>query len=361
MVKKKVVIIIPKTVVGGAETMASQLAVYLDKSKFEVFFITLKPFEDNIVYQILKTDENIHLYSLEQKTGINLSSIRKMTKLLKRIKPDIIHTHLHVYPYVVWYCLFNRVKIIHTMHNMPIYESKKIGRTVLSFLFKTKIAVPVGISNIISDQTSKLYKLKDTITIYNPVDVKKFSNNESKNSDVFTIINAGRMTKQKNQLLLLEVFKKISDTYKNARLLMAGDGVLKEELFNYVSENNMDGVVTFLGNVNDIQKYYAQSNVFILSSIYEGLPMTILEAMAAGLPIISTNVGGVSDIVLENGILVESNSFKELYDAMEKLLNNNSLCAIMSEKSIEYAKQYDLSVIAKQYENVYLDYCKGKK
>lgn len=360
MEKINVVICVPTLSLGGAETMSTQLAQYVDTNKFNVHFIVNHSKVENRNYFALTSNENIHLYFLDENKGISVRSIVKMYKLLKKIKPDIIHTHLHSYPYVMLYAINHKVKILHTIHNMPEFESKKSGQKILRFLFKHKYAYPVGISNVISTQTDAFYKLKDTVTIYNPVNVGKFNKVGKKDSNVFTFISTGRMSKQKNQKLLISAFAKVSSKHKNVRLLIAGDGVLKDELLAQVKELNLSNV-TFLGNINNVEDYYAISNAFILSSIYEGLPMTILEAMAAHLPIISTDVGGVKDIVTDNGLLTTSENEDELVDAMCKLVTDRKLCDELGEKSFKNVQQFDISVITKKYEDLYCKYAKKKK
>lgn len=357
MNKVKIAICVPTTSLGGAETMAAQLAKALNKDLFDVSFITNHSLSKTRVLDIVTSDSNIKIYSLNEDAGMSLRARKKMMRILKQIKPDVIHTHLHSYPYVMTYAIKHHIPIIHTMHNMPIFESKKLGRIILKFLFKHKFAIPVGISNIISEQIKELYHVS-SYTIYNPVDVSKFDIKKDKQKQ-FTFITIGRMSEQKNQQLLLKSFRILVNNYKNVKLIFVGDGVLKDDLLKLTNDLKLNDYIEYVGNVNDVENYLKIADAFVLSSIYEGLPMTILEAMAASLPIISTNVGGVKDIVTNNGILVKVDE-NNLAKAMLSLIENEKLCNEFKNNSYENAKNYDLSKIVKEYEELYFLYLKKK-
>ena len=114
--------------------------------------------------------------------------------------------------------------------------------------------------------------------------------------------------------------------------------------------------MTFLGSVSDVPERLAAADVFVLSSDYEGLPLSGLEAMASGLPIIATEVGGMADIVTDNGILVEKGDAKALGEAMIKIASDRSLMESYSRKSFENVRRYDVAHFVKQYESLYEKY-----
>ncbi|MCH5180068.1 MAG: glycosyltransferase [Erysipelotrichales bacterium] len=358
MKKIVVAIVLPSLCYGGAETMSTQLAKAINKSKFEVHFITTHSLGNNDLLQVLKSDQNIKIYSLEEDNGISIKAIRKMNKYLKQIKPDVIHTHIHAYAYVFLYALLHHVKVIHTMHSMPIYESNSKGKFILKRMSKAKVLCAVGISDIISSQIKDLYGQTLIETIYNPVDLERFNLKNKKDHKDFTIITVGRMEKEKNQILLLRAFNDFHKIHNDTKLIIVGDGKLKNDLIDYVTENKLTDYVSFVGSVKDTENYYSMGDVFVLTSIYEGLPMTILEAMACGLPIISTNVGGIPDIVDSNGILIESNDLIGLTNAMVELKENENKRLELGQKSYKKSKKYDLKLIATQYEDLYVKYAK---
>ena len=355
MEKKKIAILLPSFEFGGAETMVAQLVNQINKEKFDVYLILKKEIKKNALFDSI-LDKKIKIFSINNNSKFNVKSIIQMYKLLKNIKPAIIHTHLHTYPYVLLYSFLHRIKILHTIHNTPSMESKKIGQRILKILFKLNIAVPVGISDTITSQIKDHYKVKNVETIYNPVNILKFYNVKKVKSSNFTFINVGRMTEQKNQKLLIKTFSNLLIKYPFCRLIICGDGALKEELKSLAKDKGIMDKINFTGNVSNIEDYYSASHVFILSSIYEGLPMTALEAMSSSLPLILTDVGGNKDLIKENGFLINSNSEEELYKAMEYMIINEEQRVLFANNSLSESKKYDIKVITKKYEELYIKY-----
>ena len=111
--------------------------------------------------------------------------------------------------------------------------------------------------------------------------------------------------------------------------------------------------ISFLGNVKDVPELLRESDALLLSSYSEACPMVIIEAMAAGLPVIATKVGGVPELVTDNGIVVESDDIKAFSAAMIRMIEDKKLYKQMKKKSNEYVIQYDKSVISKKYEAEY--------
>ena len=234
-----------------------------------------------------------------------------------------------------------------------------VGSTFYLSYIRDDESKKAQIPKYITDQIKKLYKLKDVMTIYNPVDTSKFVPNKE-NHDKFTFITIGRMSPQKNQALLLKSFSNIVNYDKNVSLIFIGDGELKEELFALTKQLNIENYVKYIGNVSKVECFLNKADVFVLSSIYEGLPMTILEAMSIGLPIISTNVGGVKDVVTDNGLLVGVNE-NELTEAMELIMHSKEKYNYFANNSKKNAKNFNLEKIAEEYEKVYFNHLKRKE
>lgn len=115
-------------------------------------------------------------------------------------------------------------------------------------------------------------------------------------------------------------------------MFILGDGPLKEELETYLKEHKLTQHIFMEGNVENVEQYLAEADAFVLSSNYEGLPLVILEAMASGLPIVSTDVGGVKDVVTDNGLLVEPHSIEKLASAMMQIKANAEMRKDFSEE-----------------------------
>lgn len=250
----------------------------------------------------------------------------------------------------------HNVKMLHTIHNTPKFELIKSKQKVMAVMYKFHKAVPIAISNEIASMMVEEYKLStEPELIYNPVDIARFDIEKKPHSGL-KIVNVGRLSVQKNQKLLIDAIKIVVGRHSDVCLTVLGDGPLRSELENYVKEKGLEKVVYLMGNVDNVEKYFSESDIFVLSSTYEGLPLVILEAMAAQLPIVSTNVGGVKDIVTDNGILVAPNSTEALAEALEKLVKDGGLRNMLGKNSIKNVQRFDSVIIANQYMELYEKY-----
>lgn len=354
--KNKVAIVLPYFALGGAETMVSRLAsnINLDKIDVEVICIYGDPQNNRLENSILNS--GVKIKYIGKGKGFSLSAVRRLWKELSTYHPTVVHTHLSACVYCAPWVLAHNVKMLHTIHNMPKYELITPKRKIMAFMYKIGKAIPVAISKEIQSMMSEEYKLKNKAElIYNPVDVNKFYKDNDKHEDI-CLITAGRLSRQKNQKLLIDAIKSLCYKYQNVSLNILGDGPLRAELENYVKSNGLDNVIFFKGNVDNVEEYFSKSDIFVLSSSYEGLPLVILEAMAAQLPIISTNVGGIIDIVTDNGLLVEAENESEMVKALKKLIENKDLREKFGSNSLKNVQSYDSSVIADQYIELYMKY-----
>jgi len=348
--RKKIVFGISRFVYGGAEFMLKELILNLDKELFDIYVITKYGYNGTEIERVLK-ENNIKIIYSNSKRRFSLEFLFKCYRELSRIKPDITHTHLGIIIYFLPYIYLNKCKCFHTVHNIPQKEGKKIYK----FFYRKKIK-PIGISETIAQMIKEFYDVKYNIpVIYNPVDLSRFNGIvPMKCSNIVTLIIVARLCSQKNHKLLFEAFSTAIKDGKNIQLKIVGDGPLKNELIEYANNLGISEKVEFLGQRDDIPYLLESSDIFMLSSLWEGLPLSVLEAMAAGLPIISTDVGGVKDIVKDNGILVEKSNAEKLCEAITKLVDDSTLREEMGNNSLEYAKLYDSSVMAKKHAELYL-------
>jgi glycosyltransferase involved in cell wall biosynthesis len=168
------------------------------------------------------------------------------------------------------------------------------------------------------------------------------------------LINVASFSKIKNQALLLDALKLLRER-TNARLTFVGDGETRDNTEKLAREYGFsEDTVSFLGLRRDIPDLLAKSDIFVLCSHYEGVPLSILEAYASGLPVVSTNVGGVPDILTnrENGLLVPPGSAEALADAVSEIMNP-ALYNKISEENLKKALEFDISRIAEQYITLY--------
>lgn len=354
-VRNKIVLTIPDFCTGGAEKMVAELASAINKDKYDVTVLVIrKPLDNNIERSIPK---HVNVIYLNKGYGFDLKVLVKCIHTLKKIKPDILHTHIQSFVYCVPYVIFHKVKMLHTIHNIPEEEAKGNRRRILKFLYKTGKAIPVAISDRIASMTQELYGVSKVETVYNPVDNAIFypENQKNRKSDVVQFISVGRLVEQKNFKLLINAFSRFSEHNTNVRLTILGDGVLRAELEELIVKLGAQQKITLAGNKTDVANYLRKSDVFVLTSIFEGLPMTILEAMAVGLPIVCTDVGGNRDIVTDNGILVKNQTEDEVIRALSAMLDEQTR-ERCSMASIKNSVEYRLDRIARKYEQLYEEF-----
>jgi len=247
--------------------------------------------------------------------------------------------------------------MLHTVHSRPIFELSHKSKKLIKILYKLKKAIPVAISKQIGDELKDLYSVNSIETIYNPVNISRFEvSNRDYNKDNPVFITVGRLEKVKNQSLLLRGFSRVVKEYPEVKLLIAGDGLQKEKLQALTKSLQIANSIQFLGIVSNAEKYLQNADVFVLTSEYEGLPLTILEAMSSGLPIISTNVGGAKDVVTDNGILIECDDEVALAEGMVSLIKNKELRKIYGCNSMKNVQPFDINNITNQYQSLYLKY-----
>ncbi len=357
MKRIKVVIVVPSLVTGGAENVVCQLSKALNKECVQIKVICLSV-KKNTSFEHDLLNSGIDVIYLNNNGKLSLKTMMLLWRFLSKYKPDIIHTHLHASLYAFPWVYTHKVLLLHTIHSTPKFEFSSRIIQLMNKLYKSNKAVPVAISDKIRLETAKLYSLpiNRIELIYNPVNINRFKKTETKANNGIKFIHVARLDPQKNQSLLIKAFAIVKKEKADASLVIVGDGELRKELKALVHSLNLEDCVTFTGNIPNVEHYLHDADIFVLSSTNEGLPLSILEAMAAGLPIISTKVGGIEDIIVGNGILVESGDIQAISNAMLKLSNDNHLRNKMAMASLLQANKYDISIVAKEYERLYHRY-----
>jgi glycosyltransferase involved in cell wall biosynthesis len=165
----------------------------------------------------------------------------------------------------------------------------------------------------------------------------------------------GTIYNVKNYSFLVDCFAEVAKDIENISLTIVGDGVLRGEIDEQVKKSGIADKVRITGVVSDVENYLADADVYVASSIFEGLPISMLEAMSAGLPIISTNVGGVPDIIKhgENGILVAPGDKNGYVQALRELINDETKRREYAERAKLLSAKYDEKITVEGYEKLY--------
>jgi glycosyltransferase involved in cell wall biosynthesis len=243
------------------------------------------------------------------------------------------------------------------------FEKAEIGGRLLKFAYKRSKFIPVAISNSVKNSLKKIYDLNDMPMIYNGIDTNVFKvrlnkgdeSDEGSGSRSVKIIHIGRFDPAKNHELLVDAIAIVLRNFPNVNALLVGEGEYRASIMKKVIKSNLSNHVEFLGVRSDIPDLLSGGDIFVLSSIAEGFGLVLVEAMALGLPIVSTNVGGVKEVVRDgvNGILVEPNAPDALAEALEELIKNKERRKQMGQAGIAIAKGFDIHITTRKYNELY--------
>lgn len=363
---KKMVFFIPSLNGGGAEKATLSIANQLSKYENE-YSCTI----------ILQNDENRKYIPHPNITVISLGKTKarhmfwKLRKTLKIIKPDIFYSalpHMNIIAYSVIKSLVfsKRPKLIVSLHNNPIIEQFSLNK-LEKFIFlnvHNNSSHVICVSNGVKDKLIEFGIRKEILSvIYNPIDIEDIiSQGESpdehcefKKKHTYNIISMGRLTKQKGFEYLLNAFSIVRDNL-NAGLVIYGSGEESEHLHELANELRIKDDVLFAGFSSNPFSSLKNSDIFVLSSLWEGFGMVIVESMALGVPVISFDCEfGPNEIISNgvNGILVPIKETKILAHEIIKLLQNKLKREEMSNNSLLTASKFSAPSIVLEYKQLF--------
>lgn len=333
------------------------------------------------IFENQRKNHNIYLYSLRSKKEnilinhknifINKSSskfsfnqILEIKKLIYNEKIGIIHCHLFkafLIGIILKLFFFKDIKLIFHEHGRIIAtDNNNIIEDYIYVLFlkvfKDKVDLFISVSNFIKEILINKIKInkENIITLYNYVDLNKFKrskfdnrNNDlmiKKNKKDFFIGFAGRIVQRKGWEEYVESAKILSKNHPYMKFFIAGDGAQEKKLLKIIKKNNLENKINYLGYINDIKKYYFILDCFVLSSHWEGLPMTQLEVMAYGIPLVTCNGPGMNEIP-EDNISAVYCKIKDPFDLADKIIKvheNKLLRKKLISNSKKIVKKYSL-------------------
>lgn len=346
-----IVQVMPEFGLAGAETMCENLTYELVKLGHKVTVISLFDYHSAITERL--ENAGVDIRYLGKKRGLDLSMIRKIKRVLKETKADVIHTHRYCAEYAVPAAILAGVKHrVHTVHTIAEKENGKKARKLNKFFFKHCHVVPVALSELIRDSIVREYKLsKDKIpVIFNGIDLSRcIPKTEYSVNGNFKILHIGRFSEEKNHIGLVRAFKLFHDKHIDSELWLIGDGEKKGEIEKYVEDNGLISSVKFLGLQSNVYGYLHDSDIFTLPSNYEGIPMTLIEAMGTGLPIVATAVGGVPDMLDEESALLINVNDSAIAAAYEKYYLNKELRICHGVNVVGLSKRFSSWEMASRY------------
>ena len=360
----RIVEVLPSFEVGGAERLVSLLSMELAKLGHAVAVVSLyNPVESWILRELRAS--GIEVLFCAKRAGLDVRVVPRLARIFARLQPDIVHTHLHTLKYVVPARLaFRHTAVAHTLHNLAQHEIEASGQAFQRAAFRLGVA-PVAIGDAIARSVSEVYGLPAKATIPNGIPVAAFQTPSGTRQrvravlaipeDVPVFVAVGRLNPQKDHATLLAAFADPNISSLNAHLILAGAGDLRSALIGQAEALGISSRVHLLGVRDDISALYAASDVFVLSSRYEGNPLVVMEAMASGLPIVATSVGSVPELVPANvGRLVSPGNPESLAAAMRQLAGDLPLARSLGIYAAQYAvEHFDVAVMARGYATLF--------
>lgn len=354
--KRKITIILDAFTMGGAEHMVYELAKNVDTNYFDVNILCYMRRHDTLLTK--QVEERFPLTYLNQSGHITPATVWRVVRAIQKMKPDVVHAHLGGAAFgAIWSILFRKPLVV-TVHTKP----EKAFTKKIEMLIRT--ALQAGKTKLVAVSAENEVLIKDYYSldarkcgcVNNGIDLQRFSR---KQHNGFTLINVARQDDNKNQAALIRCFAKLRANVPEAKLLLLGDGPNHEKLKKLAKELGVEDAVTFTGNVANTEDYYAVSDLYVQTSFREAMPLSVLEAMAAGLPIISTEVGGLRDVVQDNGFLVPAGDDEAVYSAIMKFYSQNTQEKdAMSQASLRIVQGYSSERMARNYEEIYNEMCK---
>ncbi|CEP78296.1 glycosyltransferase family 4 protein [Defluviitoga tunisiensis] len=357
--------VISSCIPGGAQVFVKSLPkqLYLEGNEVELWvMIKAKDipytndqsicFEEKFIEELENTNIPVRfIWKRPNKDWYKTS--KNLNKLFLQFRPDIVHSHSESGTFHICRALDTKVKIIQTIHSRKITQ-----KFIRKFYINPRCSIFVAISNkvrIILEDNLKISPEKIKL-IYNGIDTNDFLyENRNVKNKVKSIVSIGRFTKAKDCPNLLSAFSLLKSLLENERLdvpnlLLVGEGELRNQIKDEVKEKKLSENVKFLGVRNDIPEILKHSDIYVMSLQWEGLSISLIEALASGIPIVTTDAGSNNEIVENNvsGLIVPIKDPEVLANGLYKLIIDDQIWKKFSEEASKRAKLFTIEECAKK-------------
>lgn len=353
----KILQLIPSLGSGGAERLVVDLCNELTVQGEEVILCIIQnPTESDYGFYLQELSDKVRFISLNQHKGFSFENIVALQKIINEIKPEIVHVHLSTLLYTYFLSIFHlKIRFYNTIHTLAEKTCSNLLFKTLNYIcYSTGLVKVITISEECKTSYQNFYKLKNATLIENGRKGNVLSlkhkqvtdeiNSFKQQADDVVFIHVGRFDVIKNQKLLIDVFNRLAEENVHYLLLILGDWSFCNEAKKLAKTAN--DFIHFIGTKKNVSDYLFQSDAFCLTSNYEGMPISLLEALSCGCTPICTPVGGIKNMIQDGitGFLSENVSEIAYYDAVKRFLNNR--------KTIQKAN------LIKHFENLYsIEHC----
>lgn len=370
--KVNVLFVMTDISMGGAERLVHNLALKLDR---HIFAPSIAWFNAGAIVKEFR-DLEIPLNYIPKTKRLDISTMSDLGKIIHDNNIHIVNAHHFMPMFYSFYGskLINRRRLIYTQHSEWEINLIRWNWRVAGHFFLNRADSVVGVNDNVTKLLQSKFRLKPSIarTIENGVDLQVFANGGNKEalrkeldlSDDDRVIGCvANIKKVKNHIFLLKAFRELVADSKKLKLLLVGtefkDGTedAGSELRKFIVQHRLEDFVRILGYREDIADLLSLMDVFCLPSLKEGLPISLIEAMAAGLAVVGTNVEGIRDVLVHgrNGFIAQLEDVNGLKSALLTVLKDESLRRKFGQESRRLAEnKYSLSRCVNEYENLFL-------
>jgi len=328
---------------GGAETLVKDYAINLHQQGHRVAILVESTCAD-WPNEVKIREAEIAIYSLSDSAVPGSHIIARVINKIRRIsigkwkrkkriceyleefKPDVFHVHLEMLNNTVAFAKkLKKCKVFYTCHSLPekFFSGKNKGEyNAAKYLIANNKLRMIALHQEMAEELNKLFEVSNTCVLLNPIDVKRFQNpiiekNDMRKllnipEDAFVLGHIGRFSEVKNQRWIVEVFREVKKNEPKAYLLLIGAGALKQQIEQQLEEYGLRDCYQILSNRGDIPELGNVMDVFIMPSLYEGIPITLLEVQALGLPSV------ISDSIPNAAVLSENIAILSLEESVDQ-------------------------------------------
>lgn len=359
----KILHIIPCLRKGGAERLVIDIVREIHRrDKIEVQLLIFRnqiEFEIDDLKPILKViPASVHLSVLRK----NVLNVDALNQFINSFEPNVIHSHLFEAEIVSRFCYFPKAKWFTHLHSSTpelnnLRLSEFFNKKTWIHLFEKRtlfsryrlngttqfIAISEHIESFAKSIAPKCFEIH---LLRNAIDFDSFfiDLKEPRQQEVLKLINVGRLLKNKNQIFLLEVLNYLKKRSISSELILLGDGPEMNTLKDKASHYGLKKEVRFEGNVELVTPYLRLASIFVHSAFKEGFGLVLVEAMAAGLPVVCLNAGGNADLIKqgENGFIFNEHDVEQFSEKIIELWEDESLYNRIRENAQEFARAFDI-------------------
>ncbi len=342
--KKKIKVLHVLNLVGGVEICFRQICENIDESIIETSVVCQKLVNKSKLVTSKGKEITPFLIPIAREINpfFDLFSIIKLILLIKKIKPDVIHAHSAKGGVIARIAsVFFKTKVLYTPHAFSYLSAKnKLKRflfLIVEKILRTKNTIVLATSNSEKNQAVQIvgYDKKKVFVLENAIDINTIGedkNLEKALKSKIYICTVGRPSFQKNLEMLINAFEVVVQNNSKVHLFIIGAGEYsprKDKIINMINKKNLNTKVTMLPWVSrkEVQTYIKNSKLYVSSSMYEGMPYSVIEGMALSIPSVLTNADGNRDLVIDkkSGYLVEIGDYVEMANKILHLLNETRL------------------------------------